>query len=189
MVPKKKMALGTSAAALALVAGLGLAGVASAAESSGTSSDASSVTTQTTQTEQSERGERGGHGERGGRGGGEMASGLAEKLGVDETKLSDALKTFREANKPAERTERVKGAEKPDRSQVDGALAESLAESLDLEESKVTAALEEVRSAAQTERADALKSKLDAAVSDGTLSQAEADAVTKAVEKDVIGGR
>ena len=34
-----------------------------------------------------------------------------------------------------------------------------------------------------------LKSKLDAAVGDGTLTQAEADAVTKAIEKGVIGGR
>ena len=34
----------------------------------------------------------------------------------------------------------------------------------------------------------ALKERLDAAVADGTLTQGEADAVTKAVEKGVIGG-
>ena len=59
---------------------------------------------------------------------------------------------------------------------------------LGVEESKVTAALEEIRAAAQAERAAALKTRLDTAVSDGTLTQTEADAVTKAVEKGVIGG-
>ena len=94
MAMKKKMALGTSAAALALVAGLGLAGVASAADSG-----SSGGTTSTTQSAPAERGGPDGH-----RGGGqEMASGLAEKLGVDESKLSDALDTFRKANKPTER--------------------------------------------------------------------------------------
>lgn len=185
MAMKKKMALGTSAAALALVAGLGLAGVASAADSG--SSSSSDATTGTTQSAPAERGGHGGH-----RGGGiEMASGLAEKLGVDESKLSDALDTFRKANKPTERpTDGTKQDDaKPDRTAMDAALAKSLADSLGLEESKVTTALEELRAEAQTERATALKSKLDAAVGDGTLTQAEADAVTKAIEKGVIGGR
>lgn len=71
---------------------------------------------------------------------------------------------------------------------MDAAMAKSLAESLGVEESKVTAALEEIRAAAQTERAAALKTRLDTAVGDGTLTQAEADAVTKAVEKGDIGG-
>ena len=47
----------------------------------------------------------------------------------------------------------------------------------------------EIRTARQAERAAALKERLDAAVADGTLTQAEADAVTKAVEKGVISGR
>jgi hypothetical protein len=71
---------------------------------------------------------------------------------------------------------------------MDAAMAKSLAESLGVEESKVTAALDEIRTADQAERAAALKTRLDKAVSDGTLTQAEADAVTKAVEKGVIGG-
>ncbi|MFF5792137.1 hypothetical protein ACFY5D_08830 [Paeniglutamicibacter sp. NPDC012692] len=181
MAMKKKMALGTSAAALALVAGLGLAGVASAADSSSSGGAAS-----TTQSAPAERGGPDGH-----RGGGlEMASGLAEKLGVDESKLSDALDTFRKANKPAERP--ADGAKqdgtKPDRTAMDAALVKSLADSLGIEESKVTSALEELRADAKSERATELKSKLDAAVGDGTLTQAEADAVTKAIEKGVIGG-
>ena len=120
-----------------------------------------------------------------------MASGLAEKLGVDESKLSDALDTFRKANKPTERpTDGSKqDGTKPDRTAMDAALAKSLADSLGIEESKVTTALEELRAAAQTERASELKSRLDTAVGDGTLTQSEADAVTKAIEKGVIDGR
>ncbi|GAA1859095.1 hypothetical protein GCM10009715_03280 [Paeniglutamicibacter psychrophenolicus] len=179
MATKKTIALGTSAAALALVTGLGLASVASAADTTGTVSDTTSGITQSLP---SERGGHGGH-----RGGGpEMASGLAEKLGVEESKLSDALDTFREANKPAER---IKDAARPDREERDAALAKSLAQTLGIEESEVTAALEELRTESNAERAAALTSKLDAAVKDGTPTQGEADAVTKATEKGVIGGR
>lgn len=49
-------------------------------------------------------------------------------------------------------------------------------------------ALQELRSEGQAQRAAALKTKLDQAVTDGKLTQAEADAVTKAVESGVIGG-
>ena len=185
MAKKKTMVLGTSAAALALVAGLGFAGVASAANSSPTASDSS---TGTTKTVPAENGWHGGHGGRGDHKGGgqEMASSLAEKLGVDQAKVNAALDTFRNANKP---TERTKGEAKPERSQMDAVLAKSLAGSLGIDESKVTKALEEIRSAAQTARASGLKSKLDAAVTYGKLTQAEADAVTKAIELGVIGGR
>jgi hypothetical protein len=71
---------------------------------------------------------------------------------------------------------------------MEAALAKSLAESLGIDEAKVTAALEELRNEAQSERAAALKTRLDKAVADGKLTQAEADAVTKAVEQGVIGG-
>ena len=67
-------------------------------------------------------------------------------------------------------------------------MAKALAEKLGLAEDKVATALTELREAHQAERAAALKERLDAAVQDGTLTQAEADAVTKAVEKGVIGG-
>ena len=70
----------------------------------------------------------------------------------------------------------------------DAALAKSLAASLGIDEAKVTAALDELRTAAQADRAAALKTRLDQAVTDGKLTQAEADAVTKAVQNGVIGG-
>jgi len=113
---------------------------------------------------------------------------VVEHLGVDEAKVTDALKAFREANRPT--TPPTEGTEgtKPDRTAQEAALAKSLAAALGIDESKVTAALEEIRTAAQEERAAALKTRLDKAVTDGKLTQAEADAVTKAVEAGVIGG-
>ena len=46
----------------------------------------------------------------------------------------------------------------------------------------------ELKKQKQAEKAAALKTRLDQAVTDGKLTQAEADAVTKAVENGVIGG-
>ena len=99
-------------------------------------------------------------------------------------KVTEALDAIRDANRatdPAEK-ERLTPEER------DAALAKALAEKLGVDEAKVVTALEEIRTARQAERAAALKERLDAAVADGTLTQAEADAVTKAVEKGVIGG-
>lgn len=180
----KRIALGLGAAALALGAGLGAAGMTSATStpSPTPSSSASTPGDNSTAEVRGMHGGRHGHddGERGGR-----AKELAAKLGVDEAKVADALKAFRQANKPA--TPRAEG-QKPDRAAMEKALAASLAKSLGLEEAKVTAALEELRSQAQKDQAAALKPRLDQAVKDGTLTQAEADAVTKAAEKGVIGG-
>jgi DNA-binding transcriptional regulator YdaS (Cro superfamily) len=128
-----------------------------------------------------------GMGRHGGRGGHGMvqASALAAKLGVDETKVSDALKAFRDANKP---TTPPADGQKPDPATRDAALAKALADSLGIDEAKVTQALEELRTEAQAERAAGLKTRLDQAVTDGKLTQAEADAVTKAVQNGIIGG-
>lgn len=52
----------------------------------------------------------------------------------------------------------------------------------------MTDALAELRSERQAERAAALKTRLDQVVTDLKLTQAEADAVTKAVKSRVIGG-
>ncbi|QCB99077.1 hypothetical protein E5206_16955 [Arthrobacter sp. PAMC25564] len=183
MSRRKKIALGLGAGALALGAGLGVAGMASA-----------TTTPAPTPSSSAQAGAQdGGHGMRGRHGGlgmGERAKELAAKLGIDESKVADALKAFRQANKPA--TPPADGSndgQKPDRAATEKALAASLAKSLGIDESKVTAALDELRTQAQTDHAAALKPRLDQAVKDGTLTQAEADAVTKAAEKGVIGGR
>ena len=172
----KRITLGITAGALVLGAGLGVSGMATAATTPSPSTTSSTSTDGSAPAD----GFRGHRGDRG-----QIAADLAAKLGVDEAKVTEAIQAFREANKPA--TPPTEGA-RPDRTAQDAAMAKALASSLGVEESKVTAALAEIRTAQQAERAAVLKTRLDAAVKDGTLTQAEADAVTKAVEKGVIGG-
>lgn len=187
MAQKKRIALGLSAAALALGAGLGVAGAASATTTPSPTPSAPAVAGD------GAAGERGGHHGRGGMDRGDrlenLAAKLAAKLGVEEAKVTEAFQSFREANKPGTRPA---DGSRPDRDAIESALAKSLAEALGIDEAEVTSALEEVRTEARAEataaRAEALKTRLDAAVADGTLTQAEADAVAKAVEKGVIGG-
>ncbi|WP_426998688.1 hypothetical protein [Pseudarthrobacter sp. N5] len=181
----KRIALGLSATALALGAGFGVAGMASATTTPtpSASSSASPGTSTGGTAPEAVKGMRGGH-SHGGFGGVDAAE-LATKLGVDQTKVTDALKAFRDANKPT--TPPAEGT-RPDPATLQADLAKSLASSLGIDEAKVTAALDELRSAEQAEHAAALKTKLDKAVTDGKLTQAEADAVTKAVQSGVIGG-
>ena len=188
MARTKRLTLGVAAGALALGAGLGVTGVASAATTPSPSATESGTTAEGTAPGDGTA--PGGFGRHGGHGGdrGQLAADLASKLGVDEAKVTEAIQAFREANKPSAPPTEGSTETRPDRTAMDAALAKSLAEKLGIEEAKVTAALAEIRSEAQAERAAALKSRLDKAVSEGTLTQAEADAVTKAVEKGVIGG-
>jgi hypothetical protein len=71
-------------------------------------------------------------------------------------------------------------------------LAEALAKELGIDQAKVAAALdkvdEQMRAEAKAERQAALKERLAAAVSEGKLTQAEADAILKASEAGVLGG-
>ncbi|WP_426302375.1 hypothetical protein [Arthrobacter sp. R-11] len=183
MASTKRITLSVAAGALALGAGLGVTGVATAATTPSPGATDSGTTAEGTAPADG-FGRHGGH--RGDRG--QLAADLASKLGVDEAKVTEALQAFREANKPSAPPAEGSMETRPDRAAMDAALAKSLAEKLGIDEAKVTAALAEIRSADQAERAAALKTRLDKAVSDGTLTQAEADAVTKAVEKGVIGG-
>jgi hypothetical protein len=180
----KKMTLGMSGAALALAAGIGFAGMASATTTTPTPTPSAGSSTSADGSTGTAPDGMGRHGGRGGHGMVE-ASALASKLGVDEAKVTDALKAFREANKPS--TPPADG-QKPDPAAREAALAKSLAESLGIDEAKVTSALQEIRSDEQSEHAAELKTRLDKAVADGKLTQAEADAVTKAVQNGVIGG-
>ncbi|MBT2530740.1 hypothetical protein J7E83_01100 [Arthrobacter sp. ISL-48] len=184
MSRKKRITLGLSAAALALGTGIGVAGMASATTTV-TPAPSASSTASPDGTAPADGGGR--HGGRGGFGGVKAAD-LAAKLGVDESKVTDALKAFRDANKPATPPASPAEGTRPDPAATQAALAKSLAASLGIDEAKVTAALDELRTAEQAERAAALKTRLDKAVTDGKLTQAEADAVTKAVQSGVIGG-
>ncbi|MCE3292297.1 MAG: hypothetical protein K0Q84_1234 [Arthrobacter sp.] len=197
----KKVALSLGAAAVALCAGLGATGMASAttappAPNSSSPSANAAPDGQTPGSGQDKGQGKGhglghglglGHGRGHGQGlRGAQPSALAAKLGVDEAKVADALKNFRQENRPSGPRS---GGQKPDRAAKDAALAASLAKSLGIDEAKVKAALEELRAEARKSRAADLKPRLDQAVADGTLTRAEADAVMKAVEQGVISGR
>ncbi|WP_426987097.1 hypothetical protein [Pseudarthrobacter sp. Y6] len=191
MVRTKRIALGLTATALAVGAGIGVAGMASATTTPTPTPSASSRASADGSTSAGPaegKGMRGGHGHGGFRG--VDAADLATKLGVDEAKVTEALKAYREANKPTTPPADGTTTEKtrPDPAAKQAELAKSLAATLGIDEAKVTAALEELRTAEQADRAAALKSRLDQAVTDGKLTQAEADAVTKAVQNGVIGG-
>jgi predicted trehalose synthase len=78
------------------------------------------------------------------------------------------------------------------RAQQQDKLAEDLAKELGIDKAKVAAALDKVRTAheaeAKTQRLADLKTRLDQAVKDGKLTQAQADAIMKAAEAGVLPG-
>ena len=76
------------------------------------------------------------------------------------------------------------------RAQEQADLAAKLAKELGIDQAKVQAALEKVQAEqqaqAKADRLAALKQRLDQAVKDGKLTQAEADAIYKAAENGVL---
>jgi hypothetical protein len=177
-VASKKTAVAVAAGVLALGAGVGIAGVAAA--------DPTPTPNPTATGSPSPGTDRpGGEGRHGGglRDGAQITE-LASKLGVSEDRVREALQAIHDERRASSATPPADQAPE----QRDAALAKALAEKLNLDEAKVNQALAEIRAAKQAERTAALKERLDAAVADGTLTRAEADAVTKAVEKGVIGG-
>ena len=185
MTTSKKTIVAAAAGVMALGAGLGVASFASADPTPTPTSSPSAAPSGSPTAPNGKPGGWGGPG-RHGQGPREdaLASQLATKLGVDQAKVAEALKTVREANRPT--TKPTPGQATPDPAEGDAALAKALAPRLNLDEAKIKTALDEIRAARAADRAAALKTKLDAAVKAGTLTQAEADAVTKAVEKGVI---
>ncbi len=162
-----------AAGALWLGAGIGVAGLASADPSASPSTSQTSGTS----TERADLGRRGHHIE-------VVAEGLAEKLGVSETKVTEALQSLRDELKPADRPA---PGERPDPAARDAQLAKDVAEKLGISEEKVKSALDGLRAERQADRKQEFTTRLDDAVKAGTLTQAEADAVLKAAEKGVIG--
>jgi hypothetical protein len=77
-----------------------------------------------------------------------------------------------------------------DREARQNELAEKLAKELGVDQAKVKAALDKIeaeeQAAAKTDRLAALKQRLDQAVKDGKLTQAEADAIYKAAENGTL---
>lgn len=188
MALNKKAATGIAVAAgvLALGAGIGVTNLAQAEPTPppGTPSTSPSTGSEPRSGDRGADGRGPGtHGPRGVRGG-ELAKALAEKLGVTEAKVTEALRAVREEHRSARPAD--PSADPPAERRAE--LAKALAEKLGVDEAEVTTALAEIEAARNSERAAALKERLDAAVQAGTLTQAEADAVTKAVEKGVLGG-
>lgn len=136
-------------------------------------------------------GPRGEHGP-GGRGvdDNELVTQLATKLGVSEAKVKTALTEARAELKPSTPPSASPSTgTKPDPAARQAALAKALASKLGVEEAKVTAALAEIRTARETERTAAFGKRIAQAVTDGKLTQAEADAVLKAQQLGLVGGR
>lgn len=173
---KKKIILPAAALLAVGVGGLGVAQFAAAEDQTKPNPSATSQPTGAPQGQHPQ--------DRGGKGGGIRGidtAALAQKLGVDEAKLKTALETLRSALKPTDTST------KPDRSAMETKFAEALAKELGIDVSKVTSALQELRTAQQTTQKADFKSRLDQAVKDGKLTQAEADAVQKAADAGVIG--
>lgn len=120
-----------------------------------------------------------------GMGGGADLSALATKLGVDEAKLKDALKAVRDELR-ASRTPGQGNATKPDPKTMQDELATKLASKLGIDAAKVKAAFADLRATEEAAHQKAFDDRLAKAVTDGTLTQAEADAVKKAAKAGVI---
>lgn len=171
----KRTVVGVTTGVVAVGVALGVTGLASAQPTPTPGTTPSAGVT-------AAPGERGpgGHGR-----GAALAADLASKLGLDQATVETALGEVRKANRPAKPTPGT-ALTPADRAADDAALAARLADKLGVDEAKVKTALEEIRAAHQAERAAALKTRLDAAVKAGTLTQAEADAVQKAADTGVI---
>lgn len=169
----KKAAMAVGVGVLAVGAGLGVGSMAQAEETATPTPTASATPSATTSDTKGPRGGRHGFGA-------DLAAGLATRLGIAEETVQSALDKARETLRG---TDRSAG----DRSAGDAALAKALATELKLDEAKVTEALTEIREEAQAERKAEFTTRLDAAVTAGTLTRAEADAVLKAAEAGVIG--
>ena len=196
----KKVAGIAAVGAAALAIGFGISSAAQADDAT----PAPSPTTQSGSNGSNGNGDGNGNGRGWGAGGkhgmGEMSafggdlSELASKLGVDEAQLRDAMAAVRDDLK--DEVKGLRGAAKDDpnadrqalRDQMQQKLADALAAELGIDSSKVSSALEDLEAAREAERDQALTDRLDQAVKDGKLTQAEADAVKKAVDAGVIGG-
>src|SRR5690348_11033281 len=160
------------------VAGMGLAvgGVAMANADTG---DTSTTGTTTTQQQPGP-----------GRDGGQLAATLAKQIGISETKVKAALDGVRDDQKPAKPADGTKPTPPTaaGRAAHQAAFIKALASKLGVSEAKVKAALTVAQAEARADERANLKTKLDAAVKAGTLTDADEASVLKAFDAKVIGG-
>ena len=199
----KKLVIGGAAVLTTAGIGLGLTQLANADPSSPKPTESSSVSVASEQASNQQGGPTAG--QRGGPGGGTMglrgvdSTTLAQKLGVEESTLNEALQSLQQSQGPGgapgqgqssgNGSEQTTGNDQgqppaappggPGSGDRDAEIAKALAQALGLDESTVTTALQEVRT-------EANKKVLDQAVSEGKLTQAEADAVAKAAAAGIV---
>lgn len=184
---KTTTALAITAGALTLGAGIGVASLASANPTTTPTAPSSTSPSQSAPTVDPHRPDFGGLGGHHGFGGPrglnqqELAQQLSRELGVSQDKVAQALQQVRDENRPA-----TPGSTRPDPAERKTTLAKALSDKLGVDQAKVKSALQKFRTAERAEHAAALKTRLDAAVKAGTLTQTEADAVTKAYDIGVI---
>jgi hypothetical protein len=194
--PLNRKTAGVAAvAAAAAVIGLGVTQVARADDASTTTPTPTATSTQGDPNRGTTDSGNGGKGwGPGGRHGGGMGMGmgrgadlsaLATKLGVDQTKLQDALKAVRDELR-ASRKAGQGTATKPDPTTMQDELATKLASKLGIDAAKVKAAFADLRAAHEADEQKAFDDRLAQAVKDGKLTQSEADAVKKAAQAGVI---
>jgi len=177
MKTSHRIAVAATTAAIGLA---GAVGVASLAQADATASPS----TQPAAGSGTQAGMPGGHGRmaRLAPHDGPLAEQLAGELGLETDAVATALDKVRDTLRPTERP-----ATRPDPAERQAALAEALAAELGVDEAKVSEALEAIRADAVADRKSAFDERVQQAVTDGKLTQAEADAVKKAAEAGVIG--
>lgn len=175
---RTKLFAGVAGAALTAGIGLGVAQPAQAETPTPTPTSTASAPTSTGLSPFRDRPEGRGHGPAT-----SNLSELAKTLGLPEETVSDALSTVRDQLRSQRPTTDAARETRRD------AMAKALAAELNIDENEVSEALSELQTERQTARLADDKATLDRAVTDGTLTHAEADAVQKALDAGVVAPR
>ena len=104
-----------------------------------------------------------------------QATYLAEKLGVAEADVAQALADYRAANSQAQ-TQSGRSMDDAQRDAHHEELANYLADKLNLDATQVLDALNGMDEARKAQRTEQLQSRLETAVQEGRLTQEQADA-------------
>ena len=128
------------------------------------------------------KGQRGGHGE--------GAAALAEALGLDEADVTAAFEAVRENLRP-EAPEAGEDRTRPSEDEREARKAEfitALADELGVTEQALEDAFESLVGDRKAEARDGLSERLNEAVDEGTLTEADKASVLKAFDAGVLGG-
>jgi hypothetical protein len=120
----------------------------------------------------------------------QMAAELADALGLSEEKVAAALEAVHDELRPERTDEGVPPTPPTDEERADreAEFAKALAAELDISTTKVAAALAELQADAEAEGRARLSERLDTAVDEGDLTEADKASVLKAFDAGVLGG-